>query len=472
MSDVTTLTLPIPEPVFWFFAWFLAAAAAMAAVLWVLRQVRDDSKDRVAPVIAKLGIEGIPPVAFVVGAALWLALVGVLVTGLFFLVWQMLWFALPNAEAMTEAERVETRWDFRFGLARIVALTTVLAALVALPITLTRLRIAREAEETAKATLFNQKITEAAADLHAQRQVTKWVDGVAQNGWEDDIVRRNAAIDRLEGLVREEPEEADRVARLLSVYVRELSKKQPPKPVPNNLRWEEALSGAALNDWWQKLHRWTSALEPARSDMENAVKVLGKLTKTAKLKENTLPIDLRGANLQGFDLTELDFRKANLSGAQMQGAMLDDVQMQATDLSGAEMQGADLGGAKMLGANLSRAEMQGANLGGADLQGANLRRVQMQGADLDEVKMDASTDLTGARFLAAQVKSVDDITIAQLKPFWDVIFADGSVPVILDDPDRPDRWPKEKLDYDEFNEAWRMWMTGKGLDPDDPATWG
>jgi hypothetical protein len=41
-------------------------------------------------------------------------------------------------------------------------------------------------------------------------------DGTPHDEWEDDVVRRNAAIDRLEGLVRERPEEAERVARLLS----------------------------------------------------------------------------------------------------------------------------------------------------------------------------------------------------------------------------------------------------------------
>ena len=64
--------------------------------------------------------------------------------------------------------------------------------------------------------LFNDKMTAATTDLYSRRQS-------GDGAWQDDVPRRNSAIDRLEGLVHERPDQAPRVARLLSVYLRELS---------------------------------------------------------------------------------------------------------------------------------------------------------------------------------------------------------------------------------------------------------
>jgi uncharacterized protein YjbI with pentapeptide repeats len=83
-------------------------------------------------------------------------------------------------------------------------------------------------------------------------------------------------------------------------------------------------------------------------------------------------LDLRGTDLQGYDL----------SGGCWRGARFDGAQMQGVNLHGAQMQGADLGHAQMQGADLRLAQMQGANLWGAQMQGADLRIAQMQGADM------------------------------------------------------------------------------------------
>ncbi|KPP87182.1 MAG: Pentapeptide repeats (8 copies) [Rhodobacteraceae bacterium HLUCCA08] len=158
--------------------------------------------------------------------------------------------------------------------------------------------------------------------------------------------------------------------------------------------------------------------------------------------------DLWGAQMQGADLQEARVQGANLRGARMQGAVLRGAQMQGAVLRGARMQGADLWVAQMQGADLWWAEMQGADLGGA----------RMQGADLGWAQMDEYTDLTAAVLRGAGVRSVDDKTITQLRPFWADVFAYGSVPVAADDPDRPDHWPPQDLDPAAFYQKWRAWQ--------------
>ena len=174
----------------------------------------------------RLGLEGLNPGAFLILSVFWTLLFLVLFGGLFYLVWLVLW-EVPPARGDDSAV-----WDFRFLLVQITGLTAVLGAVVSLPVTLNRLRLQREANRTADEALFNEKITEAAADLHARRECTTLPYGARKQHapydvWEDDVVRRNAAINRLEGLVEErmraQVEDAakrdvlGRVSRLLSV---------------------------------------------------------------------------------------------------------------------------------------------------------------------------------------------------------------------------------------------------------------
>lgn len=105
----------------------------------------------------------------------------------------------------------------------------ILAAVVGVPFLIWRSVVAQKQADTAEEALLNDKINAAADDLHARRLVT--MNPTEKQGrWDyhqDDIVRRNAAIDRLFGLAGESPEIAPRIARMLGVYVRELSAENP-----------------------------------------------------------------------------------------------------------------------------------------------------------------------------------------------------------------------------------------------------
>jgi uncharacterized protein YjbI with pentapeptide repeats len=380
--------------------------------------------------------------------------------------------------------------DLRHLGTTVALLMGVLAAAATIFFSIIRVWINERTASAAEEALFNDKINHAVNDLHAQRQVTLWDKTDHPTGWQDDVTRRNGAIDRLEGLAGEEPKAAPRIARMLAVYVRELSREHPPEDAPSS-------------DDPIVIRSWARALTPARSDMQNAVQGLGRLKKTRGLPLDSGEIDLIGANMQVFDLAGLDFSGAKMQGAKLQGAYLGRAQLQGADLGGAKLQGADLRGAKLQGADLSGAQLQGAHLNGAQLQranlfsaqlqgarlngaklqgaylgsaqlqGANLFRAKLQGANLNGAKFDHSTSFTAASLRGAAVKDVDftddRISSEQLKE----MFGDASVTLPgSHGPNHeswPNHWSKEKLSWIDFQTQHRAFQRSIGQDPENPT---
>ena len=270
----------------------------------------------------------------------------------------------------------------------------VLTAIVGAPFLAWRSYVAAKQVDIAEESLFNDKINAAATDLAARRQVTTVLgEGDKREvitEWKDDLVTRAAAIDRLEGLAIERPDTAPRIARMLSIYARELSAEHPALDHPRveYLRRTEQQGqspsqvmedlGMGLDEETVKHQTaWAKTLKPIRSDMEKAAQTLGRLRTIDGVDPDDIPIDLRGANLQGFDLRKLSFPNAQFDRARMEGA----------DLRGARMEGARLIGARMEGANLSWAGMTGAHLRNTGMEGAHLRNTEMEGTDLSGARM-------------------------------------------------------------------------------------
>ena len=213
-TEMTTITIPIPEHVFW----PVLSIAAFLLVVWLiysllprtglknpwLDQLRED-----------LGLKKVDGGRFAIALLLYGAVALLLIAGLFWLIWTTISTVWPNDK--------QEQGTALFSILRLAGLTTVLGAVIALPITITRLRLTEKQTATAEESLFNEKINAASNDLHARRQVTRYDNGKAFDIWQADVTKRNSAIDRLEGLSHEYKENygaAERVARHLSVYVR------------------------------------------------------------------------------------------------------------------------------------------------------------------------------------------------------------------------------------------------------------
>lgn len=358
-----------------FWGGLILGGLAVAALLiqGFLKSAKDEVREPVDKLFKQLGMDALPFFLSIVLAILWTLLFLILLAGLFGLIVDVLLEVPPSRD------NKEGVWDWRFRLVQLTVLTTVLGAVVILPVTLQRLRLTREQTETAKASLFNEKITEAAADLHAQRQVTKEVEGKFETVWEDDVVRRNAAIDRLEGLVREEPQEAVRVSRLLSVYVRELSKSHPPQKAPDT-------------DNILQIRDWTRSLAVKRSDMQNAVQVLGRLSDIENVDVEELEIDLSGANLQRMELNGLNFENAQMTSCFLDGARLRD----------SSFNQARMWSSSLVSTRFMTMSFDGTQLAGALCNNAIFHSTSMKRANLDQCKFNRSrfygADLSGSSF--------------------------------------------------------------------------
>lgn len=273
--------------------------------------------------------------------------------------------------------------------------------------------------------LFNDKINAAAKDLAARRQVTEPAE---QDGkqtfvtkWEDDLVTRAAAIDRLEGLAIDAINQADypparRIARMLSNYLNELSKENEAIHPPHN---------ACKDSMWE----WGENLRSQpRPDMERAVQSLGRINpedEAARAIFKPKNIYLRRCNLQGFDLR----------GGCLIGAQFREVQLDAADLE--------------------RTQLQHAAFSMADLREVDLRKAQLQGAMLFKVTMSEGTLTEDCNLQGAAVFFVDEETINKLHPHWDNIIAFlEKLP-----PNAPSHWHEISEDFvrEWAEDRWREW---------------
>lgn len=393
-----TVTLPISLQTFWGIV-FVGGFVLVTVLLVVVLPKSGAEAKPLTRLKSRLGLSDLHHGLFFIAALMWGVILILLFAGLLGVIWDMLWSVLPASGPE------QTGW--RFTLTKLAALTAVLVAVVAFPVTLTGLKMTRLQTRTAEAALFNDKINSASDDLHAMRQ--RW-DG-KDNIWEADVVRRNAAIDRLEGLVREQPDVAPRIARMLSVYVREMSKEVPPEPLPQDVSPRE-------------LRDWARGLPVKRSDMHTAVHALGRLRKKFEEELSGQTIDLSGANLQAISLSDDDssFEDMLFEFAQMQGAYLIKAQMQGTNLIGAKMQGAFFYSMEMN----ETTRLIDTSLKGAAVQSCDLSLVSLSDDQIASIFGDASVTLPGG--------------------------------VTPDHPDWPAHFPKEVLENKEFFAQWRAWQ--------------
>lgn len=154
-------------------------------------------------------------------------------------------------------------------------------------------------------------------------------------------------------------------------------------------------------------------------------------------------LDLRGANLQRFDLAarQPDGSDAVFSGAKMAKARLE---------------GAFLDGAHLKDVNLANARMEGARLDGARMQGARLRETRMEGASLERTRLEGAalwnTNLTGAQGLTPEQLAT--------------VFGDASV-TLPEGVERPAHWPLRKLGWSTLKAERAKWLASPSTNPPD-----
>lgn len=409
----------------------LTASSALIAALLPRTSALADPLDQLR---TALGLSTLPRLVVLAGTLLWGILLVVLVGSL---VWTL--FDIRHHLAPTE-NRAEA---LRGLLVTLTAMTATLGAVVAFPVTLTRIRQSQKANDLTDERLFNDKLNEASKNLAAWRDVTTVLgtgdDRKTITTREPDLITRAAAIDRLYGLVEERPSEVNRIASLLSLYVREntvpVGDKEPDVPP------EEPPEGATPEEF----RGWAVFLRAKRSDLQHAVQTLGKFRNILGANISDTAIDLSGANLQGFELNELNFGKSIWEGANLQGVYLHRSNFDGADFAFADLQGSSVTnctfrGAKFLGTNFNTSLLYDIDSGGTEISGI-IFDLPLSPADLR---------LQGASIRYRDLDSVNfDFTLCE------IIFGDGTNIV----SPFPEHWPQEELDEIDFILAWREWVS-------------
>ncbi len=417
--------------------WIILGVISVGVLLGqVQKHVPDDP---IARIKKTFGADDMPHVVALAIVLLWAALGAVLAAGLLTLLAEIAWGTVRPETPAGES-------DFRFLLTKTTALTAVLGGLIALPFTALRLKHTATQTRHAADVLFNEKLNDANTDLHARYQTTeKQEDGTYVDLWQDDIIRRNGAIDRLEALAVEDPSFAPRIARILCVYLREMSSEHRAEEMP------QGLQGVAIRDW-------ARGLTVKRSDMETAAQVLGRLHDKTGVSPENLAIDLSRVNLQAMRLSELNFEHATmngvkLNGAELSGAKLNRAELNGAELNFAELNFAELNGAELYGAELNWAKLNLAKLNGAKLDWAKLNGAKLNFAELIGASLNGDTDLTAVHATGAALRAVNLKDVPNLEDLVTSAFGDASV--ILPDGIKhlvKDTWPDEELDDKEYHE--------------------
>lgn len=144
---------------------------------------------------------------------------------------------------------------------------------------------------------------------------------------------------------------------------------------------------------------------------------------STKVERTFLMHDLQGVHLEGAELRECVFAKANLSEAYLQSADLNLADIRGADLHSAHLEEADLSSvngsevalnaadltdAFLPGAELSKAELVWAVLKGAQLPGANLKKANLSAANLN------GANINGTDFEGADLRNAVGLTVPQL----------------------------------------------------------
>jgi|GEM_PF-3274445 len=311
----------------------------------------------------------------------------------------------------------------------------VLVALLGSPFVVWRSIVAAKQVNIADEALFNDKIAAAANDLSARKEVTRSVtqDGkeVVLREWEDDLVARAAAINRLEGLALERKEISPRIVRLLATYVR-------GNFATNNLELTEPPFKSAV----------------PRMDLQSAIDTIGRIHKSAtEVDTGHWRLDLKECNFDGVNFTGGFFLAADFRDSRFEASKLNDGIFDGCIFNGCLLNFTDFNRSSLVGVKFNRIILN--------------RPTSEYVSFAPSLNLDA---LRGATFIAADISALNYLgqpdVISETFATKDTIISENIRRLMLSDEEH-DRghtllalYPNGNLTKSEKNEVKRFVETG------------
>ena len=245
----------------------------------------------------------------------------------------------------------------------------VLAAILGAPFVVWRTLVAAKQASIAEQALFNDKINSAAQSLTSRREVTRTISQEGRETvlkeWEDDLVSRIGAVDRLEGLVEENEEIAPRIVRLLATYIRSNFPCENLEPTEN-----------------------LEKRKTPRMDLQKAVDAIGRTLESAqKVDPSHWRLDLTACNFDGVNFSNGYFRAVDFSRSRFEAAIFRQANLEGCLLDHSLLNYCDCLHTNLRGAKLNRI-IYNVKVGGWST-----------GLEF--------ADLTGVSFIAADISALD-----------------------------------------------------------------
>ena len=191
------------SPILWITLGLTLVFFLVQALVARTSEDRPNPDARIQRLAQGLGMGTLHPVLFLILAVTWGILAITLFVGLYLILWQIILQQPPETR--------EDIWNWRFLLAQLAALTTVLGGLIALPLTISRLLLARRQTETAEQGHITDRISKAVELL----------------GDSDPAVRMGAILS-LDRIMSDSPSDKVMVLNMLNAYIEH---HQPATPV-------------------------------------------------------------------------------------------------------------------------------------------------------------------------------------------------------------------------------------------------
>lgn len=348
--------------------------------------------------------------------------------------WQISQFGITNT---TEKANLENQ--YRVTIIQIfTTLAQILggiAVIIGLYYTWRRINIA---EDNLKATQDSLKVTQENLKVAQEGQIIeRFTRALDQLGDEKIEIRLGGiyALEKFSKKLNDNEDDDWPIIDILTAYIRKNS------PVNNEYVKNENIIIKQYLKEPNEIHFIKEGTAPALSlDIQAILTVIKRYQFKGPSRLDLQKTYLRGADLQGANLCEVnlyeaDLEKANLNGADLKEANLVHAKLIRACLQNADLRNANLDYAILVAANLEKVFLEGANLQNADLQQAvimaelknaylyrtNLKNATLAGANLEGANL-YEANLEGANLYEARNLSLEQLS--KVKTLYNVILDD------------------------------------------------